>query len=334
MNAKPRRITLDEWDQRYAELRAAGLREPSYGGPLRRHVVDGDQRLLKLRLDDSAASLRLWNFLLSEEDRLHGARDEGKKLVGTIKDLGTVPVMAYSLDNVVAFYPDGAWWIPCIMEQSTQLLAIADSLGVDDSFCPVRAMLGAVVSESNFPVPGLFTCSVGAVCDDVSAIAQRLSAHGYPMLWWEMPHRRPPEPWEVAVTLPGGFRAPASQVALVRGELERVRAAIEEYAGDRISEARLSQGIVRANRVRHLLGQLRDLTFSADVCPMPALEMLIAEMLALHFCSDWAETVAVLEDLLDEVRHRIEWNTGRAGARCGPSPLGEPGRGPPGDEPP
>ena len=69
--------------------------EPDYGGPLRRHVDDGDLRLLKLRMDNSAASLRLWNFLLSEEDRLRCA--EGKRLVGTMKDLGTVPVMAYSL---------------------------------------------------------------------------------------------------------------------------------------------------------------------------------------------------------------------------------------------
>ncbi len=67
---KPQKITLAEWDRRYAELQAAGLKQPDYGGPLSRHVDDGDLRLLKLRLDNSAASLRLWNFLLSEEDRL------------------------------------------------------------------------------------------------------------------------------------------------------------------------------------------------------------------------------------------------------------------------
>ena len=67
-----------------------------YGGPLGRHVDDGDTRLLKLRFDNSPAALRLWNFLLTEEDRLRAARDAGKKLVGTMKDLGTVPVMAYA----------------------------------------------------------------------------------------------------------------------------------------------------------------------------------------------------------------------------------------------
>jgi benzoyl-CoA reductase/2-hydroxyglutaryl-CoA dehydratase subunit BcrC/BadD/HgdB len=49
--------------------------------------------------------------------------------------------------------------------------------------------------------------------------------------------------------------------------------------------------------------------FTADVCPLPALEVLIAEMLAIHFCSDRSECVRVLEDLRAEVRPRV-----RAGA--------------------
>jgi hypothetical protein len=111
----PERITLEQWDLRYERLRGAGISQPGYGGPLSRHVEDGDRRLLKLRFDNSAAALRLWNFLLTEDDRLAQARAAGKKIVGAMKDLGTVPVMAYSFDSVVAFYPDGAWWIPCVM---------------------------------------------------------------------------------------------------------------------------------------------------------------------------------------------------------------------------
>ena len=87
-------------------------------------------------MDNSPAALRLWNFLLSEEQRLHQAREQGKRLVGTMKDLGTVPVMAYSLDDTVAFYADGAWWLPCLMENRTGMLELADQLGIDDSFCP------------------------------------------------------------------------------------------------------------------------------------------------------------------------------------------------------
>jgi len=310
MSRAPRRITLDEWDARYAELQAAGLREPAYGGPLRRHVDDGDLRLPSLLYDDSPAALRLWNFLLTEESRLHEARAQGKTIVGTMKDLGTVPVMAYSLPDVVAFYPDGAWWIPCVMELSAGLLGIADSLGIDESFCPVRAMLGAFVTGAHFPIPDLLTCSVGATCDDFSAIAQRLNGLGYPILWWEAPHRRHPDPGEEAVVLPGGFVAPAAQVAFVRRELERVGQALEAASGQRLDDARLAEGIRVANRVRRVLAELREVAFTAEPCPIPALEMLIAEMLAIHFCSDRDEAVVVLEDLLAEARRRADAGVG------------------------
>ncbi|MEN6495560.1 MAG: 2-hydroxyacyl-CoA dehydratase family protein [Thermoguttaceae bacterium] len=310
------RITLDQWDARYAELRRQGLCEPAYGGPLRRHVDDGDTRLLTLRMDNSAASLRLWNFLLTEEDRLHEAQAAGKKLVGTMKDLGTVPVMAYALDNLVAFYPDGAWWTPCIMEQNARLLEIADRLGVDDSFCPVRAMLGAFVNQAHFPIPGLLVCSVAATCDDFSAIAQRLAGLTHPVFWWEIPHRRHPDPGEAAVELPGGFSAPTSLVALVRAELERVREALATYASQPLSDDHLAAGIRRANQVRRCLGELRQLVFASPLCPMPALEMLVAEMLAIHFCSDQQESLRVLEDLLDEARRRVEAGRGVLGSEA------------------
>jgi len=314
--APPRQIALEEWDREYERLRRAGMLQPIYGGPLGRHVEDGDTRLLKLRYDNSPAALRLWNFLLTEEDRLRAAREGGKKLVGAMKDLGTVPVMAYSLDNLVAFYPDGAWWIPCVMELNAGLLQIADSLGIDESFCPVRAMLGAFVTGAHFPVPDLLTCSVGATCDDFSAIAQRLNGLGHPILWWEIPHRRSPEGDEQAVTLPGGFSASPSQVEFVRSELERIRIALENLAGESLNEPALARGIEKANRVRRLLERLRRLAFTAPVCPMPALEMLVAEMLAIHFCSDQDETIAVLEDLLAEVSRRVEAGVGHLSSQA------------------
>ncbi len=297
-------ITLDGWDRRYEQLISAGLAEPAYGGSLRRHLNDGDRRLEHLLYDDSAAALRLWNFLLTEEDRLHDARRNGKKLVGAMKDLGTVPIMAYSLPDVIAFYPDGAWWIPCVMELDAGLLEIADSLGIDETFCPVRAVLGAFLTEAHFPIPDLLTCSVGAVCDDFSAIAQRLNGLGYPILWWEIPHRRTPEEGEEAVTLPGGFVAPAAQVEFVKTQLQAVREAIEQLAGEPLDDVKLADGIAVANRIRKLLARLRRQVFTAPICPMPALEMLIAEMLAIHYCSDRDECINVLEDLLKEVESR------------------------------
>lgn len=305
MSDMPKRITLQEWGLQYERLQRTGLVQPDYGGPLSRHLADGDRRLLKLRYDNSAAALRLWNFLLTEEDRLRQARAGGKKIVGTMKDLGTVPVMAYSFENVVAFYPDGAWWIPCVMELSAGLLEIADSLGIDESFCPVRAMLGAFVTGAHFPIPDILVCSVGATCDDFSAIAQRLDDLGHQILWWEMPHRRGPEPDETAAELPGGFSAPTSQIEFVKSQLERVKADLEELTGERLDDEKLSAGIKKANQVRRSLNELRHLAFTAELCPIPALEMLIAEMLAIHFCSDRHETVVVLDELLAEVKARV-----------------------------
>jgi len=306
----PKRITLEQWDLQYEKLRAAGAPQPYYGGPLSRHLKDGDRRLLKLSYDNSAAALRLWNLLLTEEDRLHEARASGRKIVGTMKDLGTVPVMAYSLKNAVAFYPDGAWWIPCVMELGAGLLEIADSLGIDESFCPVRAMLGAFVTGAHFPLPDMLVCSVGATCDDFSAIAQRLEGLGPEILWWEMPHRREPEPDEIAVTLPGGFVAPKRQVEFVKSQLQGIKTALEELTGERLYAEKLSEGIRKANQVRRCLSELRHLAFTAQRCPIPALEMLIAEMLAIHFCSDRQETIAVLTELLDEVKARVQAEVG------------------------
>jgi benzoyl-CoA reductase/2-hydroxyglutaryl-CoA dehydratase subunit BcrC/BadD/HgdB len=303
-------LTLDEWDLRYLQLEAAGLTQPAYGGPLSRHLRDGDYRLAKLRYDNSPAALRLWNFLLTEEDRLRKARRSGKRIVGTMKDLGTVPVLAYSFGNLVAFYPDGAWWIPCVMELSAGLLEIADSLGIDESFCPVRAMLGAFVTGCHFPIPDLLVCSAGATCDDFSAIAQRLEDLGHSILWWEIPHRRAVDAGEPAVRLPGGIVAPRRQVEQVRSELLRVRGSLEALAGESLDEAALRDGIEKANEIRRCLAELRDLAYTAAHCPMPALEMLIAEMLAIHYCSDRDECLNVLEALLTEVRRRVAVGSG------------------------
>ncbi len=310
----PHQINLEQWENRYRNLCAAGLEEPPYGGPLSRHVCDGDTRLTKLVFDDSPAALRLWNFLLTENDRLAQARADGKKIIAAMKDLGTVPVMAYASPKMAAFYPDGAWWIPCIMELRDDLLHIADSLGIDESFCPVRAMLGAFLTQAHFPMPDLLTCSVGAVCDDFSVIAQRLNGLGYPILWWEIPPRRTPSKKEASVVLPGGFSAEPGQLQFVRSELERLRQSLSALAGEFLTDEMLTVGIHKANRIRSALSQLRRLVFTADICPLPALEMLIAEMLALHFCSDQDESLRVLNDLLAVVTRRIAQGEGHFSA--------------------
>lgn len=308
-----RKIGLAEWDARHERLRSEGMVEPSYSGPLGRHVADGDRRLACLEFDDSVASLRLWNMLLTEEERLHAARAGGRRLVGAMKDLGTVPVIAAAAPELVAFYPDGAWWTPCLMELGDDLFREADRAGIDASFCPVRAMLGAFLCGRHFPEPDVRICSAGAVCDDFSAIAQRLHELGHPVVWWEIPHRRPPDPGEPAVDLPGGYRVPRAHVDLVSGELGRVRDALAALAGRPLDDAALAAGIRRANVFRRLLAELRREAYGAPAAPLPALEMLVAEMFAVHFCSDYDEAVAVIEGLLREVRARVARGEGFTG---------------------
>ena len=77
-------------------------------------------------------------------------------------------------------------------------------------------------------------------------------------------YRRRPESGEQSVELPGGFQAPACQVAFVRAELERVRDALEVRIGQRLTDDRLRAGMRRANRVRALLRELRRLGYTAD----------------------------------------------------------------------
>jgi hypothetical protein len=309
MNTAPRKLNLDEWDDRYEQLRRDGLREPAYGGPLRRHVVrERDYRLQQLQFDNSPAALRLWNFLLTENERLHQARANGQKIVGTMKDLGTVPVMAYALPGVRAFYPDGAWWTPCLMECSDTLLQQAETMGIDASFCPVRAMLPAFENGQHFPQPDLLVCSTGAICDDFSAIAQRLEHLGHSIVWWEIPRRRQPASGEMACALPGDLAAPRSQVDCVRTELQRIGKALGGLAGRALDDDCLAAGIRAANHARRLLDSLRRTVYSAPAPPLPALEMLVAEMLAIHFCSDREETIAVLDGLLAEVQSRVRRN--------------------------
>lgn len=307
---QPEQITLQQWDDRYRRLKRRGLSEPFFGGPLSRHVTDGDTRLLHLKFDNCPAALALWNLLLTENQRLRRHKAQGKKIVAAMKDLGTVPVMANSFDGLVAFYPDGAWWTPCLMEQNAGLFELAARYGLDESFCPVRAMLAAFVNEEHFPRPDLSICSAGAVCDDFSAIAQQLEHLGFPIHWWEIPHRRKPDSNERTIRLPGGFPAPQSQVVFVRIELETVRKRLEEAAQAHLTDALLSESIQKANRFRQTLDRIRLLAYTAPVAPMGSLEMLVTEMLALHFCSDYTAAFNVLQQLLREIENRIEHKIG------------------------
>jgi hypothetical protein len=124
-----------------------------------------------------------------------------------------------------------------------------------------------------------------------------------------MPRRRAPQAGEVACALPGGLAAPQVLVDCVRDELRRIAAKLGDWAGCTLAEEELRAGIRSANRVRRQLQTLRESVYCAPGAPLPALEMLIAEMLAIHFCSDREESLIVLAELTAEAKARAA--TGR-----------------------
>jgi hypothetical protein len=274
-------------------------------GVLRRWHAAGNLRLADLRFDPAPECLALWDFVLSEEDRLRAAQAAGGFIVGAMKDLGTIPVLVAAIPRARAFYPDGAWWLPCLQRQSGGQLAAADRLGIGEGFCPVRALLGCYAAGSDFPSPDLDICAVGATCDDFSAVAQRLAGLGRDPLWWELPAFRAPDPGETAVMLPNGESAPAVLVAAVAAELQRVRIALGRATRTDLDDPALGRSIQRANQVRTRVRAIRELALVAPCVPLPAVELLLTEILALHFCSDLDRCLEILDGIHALVAARV-----------------------------
>lgn len=264
-----------------------------YQGPLQRHAAGGDLRLLHLAFHLSPATHDLWNFLMTEEERLKDLRRSGKTIIGALKDLGTIPVLVNAYENAVAFYPDGAWWLPCFKEQRTDLLPVAEALGAGEGLCPVRAMLAAFELGCHFPIPDLLFCSTGAICDDFKALAQRLVERGHPIHFWEMPHVREAQADETAIQLESGLRVPVLLRDVVKDELRAIARKLSEQTGEVLDVEKLRAAIRRSNRVRHLLARIR-------ASALPSLERLVCEMMAIHYCSDYELCEAVLSRVAEE----------------------------------
>jgi benzoyl-CoA reductase/2-hydroxyglutaryl-CoA dehydratase subunit BcrC/BadD/HgdB len=297
----PRGIGVSEWDRRFAG-RCAALRsrytgsygpgEPrSYLHPPSHWARSGDRRLARLRYDPEPASLALCSFLESQTERLHARAGAGAKVVAGMKDLCTVAAMLAGVPEVAVFAADMAFMQPTTSEDP-RFLELAAERGLGGDFCDVRAVVGALADGKYWPRPDLCTAAVGACCDDFSACMQAAAAMGFPVHFWELP-----EVGDAATERDGEF---------VLRELEGVRAAVGRALSREIGDAEVAAGLARVNRLRALIREIREMAYSPEVAPLPALECLLVEALAADFGSDLEAAVALLEDVRDLCRDRVE----------------------------
>ena len=310
---KPAQVSMRKWDILYNRIPRSFIRQHKYISRISEHFRTGDKRLAHLRFDNSLASLRLWNFLLSEEERLEHWRRSGRKLFGVMKDLGTIPVLIAATDKAIGFYPDGAWWTPCMMELNDRLFRIADEHGIGEDACPVRATFAAFVNREHFPIPDLCIAAVGSCCDDFSAIMQRIAGLGHKFLWWELPYRKDLQPWYhhiVGSSLPNQERFPAPLLSFTMKQLALVKRGIEDALDTKLTDKMIRRSIAKANQVRRILRRLRDLSYGSLPVPAAGLELLICEAIGLHFCSDIDESIQVLGAFLETVEQRVKAGQG------------------------
>lgn len=268
---------------------------------LESYFCEGDKRLESLHFFPSKGALALWHFLLSEETRLHQARKEGKIIVGAMKDLGTIPLICYAFENVVTFYVDGAWWLPCFKAMNSSILDDATACGVGENICPARALLGAFKSQNFFPLPDYLICSTGATCDDFAVISQRLVEIGYPIDFWEIPHIRYAEKNEPFIVLNDGRCIPAYTLEIVSEQFKTIIKHLEALTGEKMNNTKLIKSITLANEIRTLISQISEQVYAKNRGCFGALETLIVQMLAIHFCSDRQRCKTILELILNEL---------------------------------
>lgn len=295
---KPARVGFGEWLELFDRVPdelieryhyySNGEAWSKYLFPPQTFVIYGARHLRRLKYDNSLAALRMWGFVQNETERLFRARQTGRRVIGTMGDLGAVPVIVNSFPGCVAFYPDCIWWTPFAME-SQVLFDAAAELGIGDATCFSRAALGAFAKHSYFPDPDLVIASTGASCDDYSGVEQLAEQFVREMLWVEMPMRCGMGPIE-----------PMRRVLVE--EYKRVVVAMARLTSHELTDDELRSGIRRANAVRKTVARLRELAYGGGV--LAALEMMVVEFGNLHHYSDITEWTAVLEHLLATAEER------------------------------
>lgn len=303
---KPKKIGLNEWSEQFKLIPDQLIKKYCYYhnsewgiylSPPATFMVYGARELKRLKFDNSLACLRLWGFVFNETERLFRAKQIGKKLIATMGDLGTVPVIVMAFPDCVPFYPECIWWTP-FFKESTVLLDTAAELGAPEATCFSKAALAAFYKRAYFPKPDLIFASTGASCDDYSCVMQLVADLGYEPVWLEIPLRQDfvnSKKDQQEDYLINEYQMVWDGMAKITG------------AGDKNL---LLKSIKKANHLRQLVARIKELTYTAAIAPLPALELMTIEFGNLYGYADFDEWIAILEMVYEMVKKRVEKGVG------------------------
>lgn len=319
----PKKIGLNAWSKQFDLIPGEVIKNYRYYNnsewglylsPPATFMVYGLRELKKLKFDNSFEILRMLGFVFNETERLFRAHQINKKVVATMGDLGTVPILVLSFPDCVPFYPECLWWTP-FFKESTELFDTASKLGIPEAVCFSKAVVSAFYKKSYFPKPNLIIASTGASCDDYSCVMQFVEDMGYDVMWVEIPYRKSlelmlnkPRQQDLEKTQEGLFYPKILEDYLIN-EYQRIWQRLFKLTGVN-NPHRLVETIKKVNQLRSLVAEIKKLNTSAEIAPLPALEMMILEFGNLYGYADFEEWLEIVQMVHNMVKKRVEKGVG------------------------
>ncbi|MEO0161046.1 MAG: 2-hydroxyacyl-CoA dehydratase family protein [candidate division WOR-3 bacterium] len=319
----PRKIGLAAWSKQFDKIAEETIRKYKYYNndewgiyfsPPATFMVYGLRELKRLKFDNSLEALRMWGFVFNETERLFRAKQINKKLIATMGDLGTVPVLVMAFPDCIPFYPECLWWTP-FFKESTELLDTASKLGIPEATCFSRAVAAAFYKKAYFPRPDLIIASTGASCDDYSCVMQVVENMGYEIFWVETPCRKSPDfflsrpkPQILEKSSAGLVYSKILEEYLIK-EYQRIWQVLFKLTGVN-NPHRLTETIKKVNTLRRMVMEIKKLNAEAEVAPLPALELMTIEFGNLYGYADFDEWVEIVAALHQLVQKRVEKGLG------------------------
>lgn len=319
----PKKISLNAWSNEFEKLPDEVIKRYKYYSndewglylsPPATFMVYGMRELKRLKFDNSFEALRMWGFVFNETERLFRAKQIDKKVIATMGDLGTIPVLVMAFPDCIPFYPECLWWTP-FFKESTELLDTAGRLGIPEATCFSRCVVPAFYKKSYFPRPDLIIASTGASCDDYSCVMAAVEDMGYDIMWVEIPYRRAPEFFLNKPRLSDlnktqmGFLYPKILEEYLIKEYQRVWQALFKLTGVN-NPHRLIETIKKVNKLRRLVEEIKRMNTEAEIAPIPALELMTIEFGNLYGYADFDEWLDIVEKICNLVRIRVEKGIG------------------------